>query len=252
MLDLPIRNTFIHFFSALPRTRSCSAPPAYSAHASSSRLFPSAAPTKRRLAKRQCRRSNNHIVEEDCAAFREFRSTTIRETWALLAEKVSNKDTQDAKAESGHAPRLRATLPEDLFKDWAYYSFLCKDPAILVELFRTRFVRQNNNKQVEFWCPDKQYFDVHKDSLRNLCANAEKMLESRDKGFFSVVVNSEVVVFLLFGAQVEVDEIARKIRAILGLKGEAVVRHRNRLLPRGGTLGEHGLGAGNQISIDFV
>ena len=80
----------------------------------------------------------------------------------------------------------------------------------------------------------------------DLCANAEKMLESRDKNYFSILVNSDMVVFLLY------DGDANKIREILGIAGAPVATHRNRPLKLYGTISSNLIRAGNKFSLDFL
>ena len=122
---------------------------------------------------------------------------------------------------------------------------------VIAELFRSGFLRNINKRGVHFWCSDCLYNDKKTDYFRNLCANAEKILESRDKGYYSLLVNSNMVVFLLYDQKAKISDIASKVRQILGIAGEPTVTHRNRPLTLSGSISSNLIRAGNKFSMDF-
>ena len=239
MSDLPVKHTFIHFCFHLPPSRSCSAPPRYASTPAKWKRKP----RKRRHSKRQ--------TDADDAAFSMYRAAAVCETWVVLARKLTEKDVQSAKGQSVHVPRLRAILPDHLFKDWVWYTFPRRDSVVIAELFRSGFLRNRPKLGVHFWCSDSLYNDTKTEYFRNLCANAEKILESRDKGYFSILVNSDMVVFLLYDQDALIKDIASKVRQILGIAGEPTVTHRNRPLNLSGTISSNWIRAGNKFSLDF-
>ena len=79
----------------------------------------------------------------------------------------------------------------------------------------------------------------------------KKILESQDKNYFSILVNSDMVVFLLYDGDALIKDIANKVRQILGIAGEPTVTHRNRPLNLSGTISSNWIRAGNKFSMDF-
>ena len=240
MSALPVKHTFIHFCFQLPRPRSLSSPPC---HAPVARV-----PGKRRRLKKR----HKPILDDDAAAFHNYRSITMCETWAVLCTKILEKSVENAKGQSVHVPSLRAILPGHLFGDWAWYTFPRRDSVEIAELFGSGFLRKNGKLGVQLCCSDSLYHDPKTEYFRNLCVNAEKMLESRDKNYFSILVNSDMVVFLLYDGDALIKDIANKIRQILGIAGAPVATHRNRPLKLSGTISSNLIRAGNKFSLDFL
>ena len=218
-----MKHTFIHFCFHLPPSRSCSAPPRYASTPAKWKRKP----RKRRHFKRQ--------TDADDAAFSMYRAATVCETWVVLAEKLAEKDVQSAKGQSVHVPRLRAILPDHLFGNWAWYTFPRKNSVVITELFRSRFLRKKSKLGVQLCCSDSLYNNPKTEYFRNLCANAEKILESRENNYFPILVNSDMVVFLLYDGDALIKDIANKMRQVLGIAGAPVATHRSpRNLCRGG------------------
>ena len=176
---------------------------------------------------------------------------TICETWGILAKKFKDKVAQNAKAQSKHVPKLRTALPDYLFRDWAYYTFPHKESTVVAELFCNGFLRKNLQCGVEFWCSDSLFEDSEVKYLRDLCANANKILECRDKGYFSALVNGSFSVFLLYNCTLKLEDIVTQVRRLLKVNGKAVVAFRDRQLKLCGVLSSFGIAAGNRITIDF-
>ena len=87
-----------------------------------------------------------------------------------------------------------------------------------------------------------------------MVAEADKLLEAKEKGYFSVLVNSDIVVCILYSTQVNVKNVISQIRTVLGFdsyKGKAVVKHRNRTL-HPGKLSEQGIVPGSHMTLDFL
>ena len=243
MSDFPVKHTFIHFCFHVPPSRSCSAPPRYASAPALQKRDQKAKKRKKRLSKRQ--------ADKDAAAFSTYRAAAVCETWVVLADKLAEKDVQSAKGQSVHVPRLRVILPDHLFKDWAWYTFPRRDSVVIAELLRSGFLRNINKLGVHFWCSDSLYNDKKTEYFRNFCANAEQILESQDKNYFSILVNSDMVVFLLYDGDALIKDIANKVRQILGIVGEPTVTHRNRPLNLSGTISSNWIRAGNKFSLDF-
>ena len=87
--------------------------------------------------------------------------------------------------------------------------------------------------------------------LWDLCANADKILECRDKGYFSALVNGSFSVFLLYNCTLKLGDIVTQVRRLLKVNGKAVVAFRDRQLKLCGVLSSFGIAAGNRITIDF-
>ena len=242
MSDFPVKHTFIHFSFHVPPARSCSAPPRYAS-----------VPTmqKRKQKKKRKKRLSKQQADKNDAAFTMYHAAAVCETWVVLADKLAEKDVQSAKGQSVHVPRLRVILPDDLFKDWVWYTFPRRDALVIAELFRSGFLRNRPELGVHFWCSDSLYNDEKTNYFRNLCASAAKILESRDKGYYSLLVNSNMVVFLLYDQKAKISDIASKVRQILGIAGEPTVTHRNRPLTLSGSISSNCIRAGNKFSIDF-
>ena len=152
MSTLPVRMTFIDFRAPLPNPRSASAPPSLIWEDACS--GPSAPQSrKRRKPKRPA--VQRCTAREDLAIL-EYRSRAIEETWTHLAERLCDKSTRDARAESTFAPRLRGSLPRQLFRDWAFYTFVNQEhAAILSDLCRIGFIHENTDANLfEFRSPD--------------------------------------------------------------------------------------------------
>ena len=87
-----------------------------------------------------------------------------------------------------------------------------------------------------------------------MVAEADKLLEAKEKGYFSVLVNSDIIVCILYSTQVNVKNVISQIRTVLGLesqKGKAVAKHRNRTL-HPGKLSEQGIVPGSHMTLDFL
>ena len=144
-------------------------------------------------------------------------------------------------------------LADYLFKDWQFYTFPRRDSTVVVELFRKRLLRRNDRREVEFWCSDAMYFDPQKASLRNMYTNDRRILEGMQKGYFTVHVNSDIVVFLLYNKDALIKDVVGSIREVLHFSStrKAVVTHRHRRLTVSASMSSNLLRAGNKISIDF-
>ena len=250
MSTLPVRMTFIDFRAPLPNPRSASAPPSLLWEFACS--GPSAPQSrKRRNAKRPA--VQRCTASEDLAIL-EYRSKAIEETWTHLAERLCDKSTRAARAESTFAPRLRGSLPRQVFRDWAFYTFVNQEhAAILADLCRIGFIHENTDANLfEFWSPDVHYLEPQNAFLRNLVAEADKLLEAKEKGYFSVLVNSDIVVCILYTTQLLVKNVISQIRTVLKIDGgRTVAKHRNRTL-HPGKLSEQGIGPGSHFTLDFL
>ena len=246
MSNFPIKHTFIHFtFESPYQARSQSAPPSYNFD-DAPNVYPA------ELARRQKRKKRRQkLADKETTAIRSYRSLTLRETWSVLVTKLQAREIEYAKDMSKHVPRLRFKLPENLFNDWAFYTFPSRDSKAVSELFGKRILRRNVQREVELWCSATNYFGPQKEFLRDMCANARKVLEGLAKGYFTVHVNSDIGVFLLYNKDALLEDIAHSIRNLLHLKGKAILTHRHRQL-RAGSMASNLLRPGCQIAINFV
>ena len=82
-------------------------------------------------------------------------------------------------------------------------------------------------------------------------AEAEKLLEAMEKGFFSVLVNGDIVVCISYCTRLMLKDVIAQTRAILNLgRKKAVAKHRNRTL-HNGKLSDQGIGAGSFFTLDL-
>ena len=243
MTEFPVRRTFIHFNAPLPSTRSASAPPARYGQSS-----------LRVTNQRKVRKSVPSSAEEDEAVLLEYRAKAIGDAWMNLAERLCDQRIRNALSQSSFVPRLRGSLPRHLFRDWVFYTFVLKNrTAILKELYRIGFIYENKNaNSCEFWSADIHYLEHQNAFLRTLVAEAEKLLEAMEKGFFSVLVNGDIVVCISYCTRLMLKDVIAQTRAVLHMEGhkKAVAKHRNRTL-HNGKLSDQGIGAGSFFTLDL-
>ena len=245
MSEFPVRRTFIHFNAALPSTRSASAPPSTCVRSDDSAV--------RITKQRKLKKSVSSPADEDEGVLREYRCRAIVETWMRLADRVCDQRIRNALSQSSFVPRLRGRLPRFLFRDWAFYSFVHKDhTTILTELCRVGFIHENKDaNQFEFWSADIHYLDHRNAFLRTLVAEAEKLLEAMEKGFFSVLVNGDIVVCFIYCTKLMLKDVIAQTLALLNLgHKKTVAKHRNRTL-HSGKLSDQGIGAGSFFTVDL-
>ena len=245
MSEFPVIRTFIHFNAPLPSSRSASAPPGTCLRSGDSGVR---VPKRRKLKK-----SVSSPADEDEGVLQEYRSTAIVETWMRLADMLCDQRIRNALSQSSLVLRLRGYLPRYLFRDWAFYNFVHKDhTTILTELCRIGFIHENKDaNQFEFWSADCLYLDHRNAFLRTLVAEAENLLEAKKKGFFSVLVNGDIVVCILCCTELMLKDVIAQTRAVLNLgRKKAVAKHRNRTL-HSGKLSDQGIGAGSFFTLDF-
>ena len=239
MSTLPVRKTFIDFHVPIPQPRSASAPPRCSGHS---------APESRK--RRRSRRHPSKCPED--MAIQEYRSKTLLEIWVDLMERLCAKRVRDAKKQSTFVPRLRCSLSRQIFRDFAFYTFVSKGhTCILGDLCRTGFIHENKDQNCfEFWSSDVHFFENQ--FLRNLVSEADKLREAKDEGYFSVLVNTDFVVCILYTAQLLVKDVISQTRSVLNFDGGKVVaKHRNRML-HPGRVSEQGVGPGSHFTLDFL
>ena len=121
---------------------------------------------------------------------------------ALRQEYPSCKGRVDFYAATARVSSA-ATVPR-----LAFYTFVNQEhAAILADLGRIEFIHENTDANLfEFWSPDVHYLEPQNAFLRNLVAEADKLLEAKEKGYFSVLVNSDIVVCILYTTQLLVEE----------------------------------------------
>ena len=242
MSEFPVRRTFIHFKAPLPSTRSASAPPDRYGQSS-----------LRVTNQRKVKKSVPCSAEGDEAVLLEYRSKAIGDAWMNLAERLCDQRIRNALSQSNFVPRLRGSLPRHLFRDWAFYNFVHKNHTkILTELCRIGFIHENKDaNRFEFWSPDIHYLEHRNVLLRTLVAKAEKLLEAKEKGFFSVLLNGDIVVCILYCTELMLKDVIAQTQAILNLgRKKAVAKHRNRTL-HNGKLSDQGIRAGSFFTLDF-
>ena len=82
-------------------------------------------------------------------------------------------------------------------------------------------------------------------------AEAEKLLEAKKKGFFSVLLSGDIVVCILYCTKLLLKDVIAQTRAVLNLgRKKAVAKHRNRTL-HSGKLSDQGVAAGSFFTLDF-
>ena len=87
--------------------------------------------------------------------------------------------------------------------------------------------------------------------LRTLVAEAEKLLEAKEKKFFSFLLNGDIVVCILYCTKLLLKDVIAQTRAVLNLgRKRAVAKHRNGTL-HNGKLSDQGIGAGSVLTLDF-
>ena len=247
MSDLPVRWTFVDFHPALPSKRSSSAPPGFMSTAVAGNLHP---------RKRRSRVKKLHQPKNDDIALQEFHTRATMERWAHLARNLCSKFARDAKAESNLALRMRGSLPRYLFGDWAYYTFVAKGHAdILSQLHKSGFIHENKeSNRFEFWSNDACYLDPKNALLRNLVLEADKLLDARDRGCISFLVNGNIVVCVLWDPKLLLGSVISRVRSVLKMDQQTTVaKHRNRTLHPGKLCYQKSdLGPGPFFSIDFI
>ena len=247
MSDLPVRWTFVDFHPALPSKRSSSAPPGFMSTAVAGNLHP---------RKRRSRVKKLHQPKNDDIALQEFHTRATMERWAHLARSLCSNFARDAKAESNLALRMRGSLPRYLFGDWAYYTFVAKGHAdILSQLHKSGFIHENKeSNRFEFWSNDACYLDPKNALLRNLVPEADKLLDARDRGCISFLVNGNIVVCVLWDPKLLLGSVISRVRSVLKMDQQTTVaKHRNRTLHPGKLCYQQGdLGPGPFFILDFI
>ena len=73
-----------------------------------------------------------------------------------------------------------------------------------------------------------------------------------EKGFFSVLVNGDIVVCISYCTRLMLKDVIAQTRAVLHMEGhkKAVAKHRNRTL-HNGKLSDQGIGAGSFFTLDL-
>ena len=245
-LPLPVRWTFVDFHQALPSKRSSSAPPG---------LVSAAVAGNLRLKRRRSRVKKLQPKNDDIA-LQEFRTRATRESWAHIARNLCNKCARDAKAESRLALRMRGSLPRYLYGDWAYYTFVAKGHAdILSQLCKSGFIHENKeSNRFEFWSSDASYLDPKNALLRNLVLEADKLLDAKDRGCISFLVNGHIVVCVLWDPKLLLGNVISQVRTVLKMDQQTTVaKHRNRTLHSGKLCYQKGgIGPGSFFTLDFM
>ena len=134
------------------------------------------------------------------------------------------------------------------------FTILCtkNHTKILTELCRIGFIHENKDaNRFEFWSPDIHYLEHRNVFLRTLVAEAKMLLEAKEKGIFSVLLNGDIVVCILYCTDLMLKDVIAQTQAILNLgRKKAVAKHRNRTL-HNGKLSDQGIGAGSFFTLNL-